>query len=209
MSDNQEILILGYSGHAYVLIEAALSNGIKTTGYFDYHESKKNPYHLAYLGFEKLVDIKAIAQQKPVFPAVGDNRIRRKLIDLLDEKGIQQINIIAAHAQISKSVNMGHSNFISFGAIINAQAQIGNACIVNTGAIVEHECEFADAVHVAPGAVLAGNVRVGEGSFIGAQSVVKEGISIGNQVIIGAGSVVLKDIPHGETWVGNPAKRIK
>jgi len=28
-------------------------------------------------------------------------------------------------------------------------------------------------------------------------------------VIVGAGSVVISDIPDNETWVGNPAKKLR
>lgn len=44
-------------------------------------------------------------------------------------------------------------------------------------------------------------VRIGSGSVI-------LPVSIGDDVIIGAGSVVTKDVPTGETWAGNPARRI-
>jgi acetyltransferase-like isoleucine patch superfamily enzyme len=52
-------------------------------------------------------------------------------------------------------------------------------------------------------------VSVGEGSLIGANTVIKPGVIIGSNVTIGAGSVVLRDILDGETWGGNPARKIK
>jgi acetyltransferase-like isoleucine patch superfamily enzyme len=52
-------------------------------------------------------------------------------------------------------------------------------------------------------------VCVGESSLIGANAVIKPGVIIGSNVTIGAGSVVLRDIPDGETWAGNPARKIK
>ena len=35
-----------------------------------------------------------------------------------------------------------------------------------------------------------------------------KGVTIGARAVIGAGSVVTKDVPDGEIWAGNPAKRI-
>ena len=32
---------------------------------------------------------------------------------------------------------------------------------------------------------------------------------VGDQVVIGAGAVVLNDIPSGETWVGNPSRKLR
>ena len=34
------------------------------------------------------------------------------------------------------------------------------------------------------------------------------GVTIGARAVIGMGAVVTKDVPDGETWVGNPARLI-
>lgn len=47
-----------------------------------------------------------------------------------------------------------------------------------------------------------------EGVSIGANATIMCGIKIGKSAMIGAGSVVLKDVPPGEIWAGNPAKKI-
>lgn len=47
-----------------------------------------------------------------------------------------------------------------------------------------------------------------EGAVIGANATILPGITIGNKSIIGAGSVVTHSVPDGETWVGNPARKI-
>lgn len=44
---------------------------------------------------------------------------------------------------------------------------------------------------------------------IGSNATILGGITIGKGAVIGAGSVVTKDVPPGETWVGNPAKQIQ
>jgi len=45
--------------------------------------------------------------------------------------------------------------------------------------------------------------------FIGANSIILKGVRIGKGAVVGAGSVVTKNIPDGEVWAGNPAKKIK
>jgi UDP-N-acetylbacillosamine N-acetyltransferase len=209
VSGSKDLYILGYAGHAFVVIEAAVESGWNVKGYFDFEPALNNPFKLPYMGFEKKVVLKSIVSGHSVFPAIGNNFIRRKLIELLESEKISQAIISEPSARISKSVTIGLSTLVSANASINAMAQIGKACIINTGSIVEHECKLDDFVHIAPGSVLAGNVRIGDNSFIGANSVLKENISIGKNVVIGAGSVVLKDVADNETWIGNPAKRIK
>ena len=46
------VAIVGYSGHAYVIIDILLSAGRLVTAYCDSEEKAFNPYHLDYLGEE-------------------------------------------------------------------------------------------------------------------------------------------------------------
>lgn len=200
--------ILGYSGHAYVVLDAIYSNNIEVLGYFDKTEAKINPYHISYKGYEKdIVDFNQIIH--PLFPAMGDNGIRKKLHMFIEEKNLLQTTVVNLSASISPKATLGQSSLVSAKATINSLVNIGKACIINTAAVVEHECFVGDYSHIAPGAILAGNVKIGQSCFIGAGAIVKQGVQIADNVTIGAGAVVLKNINEGEVWVGNPAKRLK
>ena len=48
--------------------------------------------------------------------------------------------------------------------------------------------------------------RVCRGASIGAGAVILPGLTIGEGAMIGAGAVVTRNVPPGETWVGNPAR---
>lgn len=52
-------------------------------------------------------------------------------------------------------------------------------------------------------------IDIGQGVFIGARCIILKGVHIGDRCVVGAGSVVTKDIPAGEIWGGNPARKIK
>lgn len=207
MSDSSTILI-GYSGHAYVVAETALENGIFIIGYSDKQEVELNPFKLDYLGFEKDDHFVGWRENSSFILGIGDNRLRQNIARLIEDKKREIRTIIHSSASVSVNSVIGSGTFINRNVSVNALAMIGKNVILNTGCIIEHECVLEDAVHIAPGAVLAGNVFIGERSFIGANSVIKQGVLIGKDVIIGAGSVVIKDVPDNETWVGNPAKRI-
>jgi sugar O-acyltransferase (sialic acid O-acetyltransferase NeuD family) len=208
VSKSKNLYILGYSGHAYVVIDVATGNGYRIKGYFDKNETVLNPYDIHYFGDENLVSIRQIVKNSYVFPAIGSNRIRKNMIDFIESNQLNEVLLIDSRAIISPKVSIGYSTFVAPCAILNSLSDVGRGCIVNTGAIVEHESTIGDFTHVAPGAVLAGNVNVGKNVLIGANSVVKQGITIGDDVIVGAGAVVVKNIPSGETWVGNPAKML-
>jgi sugar O-acyltransferase (sialic acid O-acetyltransferase NeuD family) len=208
VSESKQVFILGYSGHAYVVIESLLDAGYSIAGYFDYQEASKNPYHLSYLGFEGNEDVKSIVQNHLVFPAVGENSIREKLVHLFDTLELQQFVAIDPSAQVSKTAQVGTSSYIGKNVAINAQAIIGRGAIINTQATVEHECIVEDFVHIAPNAVLCGNVHVGKKSFLGANTVVRQNTNIIADVVVGSGSVVVKSIEEKGIWVGNPVKKI-
>ena len=208
MLDNNDIIIIGFSGHGLVVSDAALASKMNLKYYSEINIQVKNPYNLLYIGNENNEEFAAWNSEKQFVLGIGDNAIRHKIALFIVSKNKEILNVIHPTASISDSVLIGKGNFISKQTSINPLVQIGNFCIINTGAIIEHECIIMDAVHIAPGAVLAGNVTVGERTFVGANSVIKQDITIGKNVIIGAGSVIINDIEDGKTVVGNPGKII-
>ncbi|MGB1307433.1 MAG: acetyltransferase [Oceanihabitans sp.] len=208
MLESKNIFILGYSGHAYVVLDTLLSNNYKIKGYFNKTKTNSNPYNLSYLGDENNVAIQTIIKEDFIFPAIGSNTIRKKVIAFIEANHLNQTVLIDTSAKVSKQALIKKSTLVGPRAIINSMAEIGKGCIINSGTIIEHECKIGNFTHIAPGTVLAGSVSVGNEVFIGANATILPGIKIGNKAVIGAGAVVIKDIGENETWVGNPAKRI-
>lgn len=199
------LIIIGYSGHAYVCIENALINGWKISGYCDTSEKSLNPFNLQYLGNEQ----DYLSQNKDVFSfiGIGDNFLREKIYTNIPSTFI---NLIHSKSIVSPTVTFKDNQniLINAGVVVNAFARIGKGVILNTSSIIEHECVIGDFTHIAPGAVLAGNVTVDERTFIGANVVIKQGIHIGKNAIIGAGAVVIRDVLDNEIVAGNPSKVI-
>ena len=206
---DKKIVLVGYSGHAYVVGDSLLKKKISITHYTEKSEVNFNPFDLNFLGNESSDTFLGWGKNYAFALCIGDNKLRTKSGELILLKEEELINVIDINSSVSTFLEIGQGNFIAKNVSVNAFCKLGNFCILNTGSIIEHECVIENGVHIAPGAVLAGNVSVGENSFIGANSVIKQGMCIGKNVTLGAGSVVLRNIPNNETWVGNPAKRIK
>lgn len=209
MSDPKKVFLFGYSGHSYVIIESFMEAGFIIAGYFDYHEANTNPYQIPYYGFEDCVDVLHIVKDNFVFPSIGDNAMRAKLISFFEKNKLRQCILINPSAKVSKTTSIGLSTYVGMNAIINAQSQIGKGVIINTAAIIEHECVIKDFCHIGPSAVLCGNVTIGEAAFIGANSVIKNNISTCAEIVVGAGTVVVKTIEQKGIWLGNPSKKLK
>jgi sugar O-acyltransferase (sialic acid O-acetyltransferase NeuD family) len=204
----KELIVLGYSGHAYVVIEVAKNCGFKSKAYLDFTEATKNPFNLDYLGNENLFKHSSLSSNISFFPAVGNNLIRKKMIELMRKNQWQETIITHSSAQISESSIIGKSTLICPNVVINSLAIIGDGCIINTSAIVEHEVQIGNYTHIAPGALILGACKVGNNCQVGAGAIIKQGVVIGDDVIIGAGAVVLNNIEDNQTWIGNPAKQL-
>ena len=204
-----KVHLFGYSGHAYVVIESLLNSDLPVVGYIDNSPANENPYKLNYTGSEKKDHLPQKVGTDFVFPAIGDNKVREKIDNYIQDNNLRTLTVTDSSASVSPTAIVQESTYIGKNVCVNAQATIGRGVILNTACVIEHECKIGDYVHIAPNTTLAGNVKVGKGSFVGAGAVIKQGVRIGESVTIGAGAVVINDIPDNETWVGNPAKRIK
>ena len=207
MLENKSVII-GYSGHAYVVAESYQSNGKQLNYYTNLVEATTNPFNLDYLGFELESNFKGWQMGLDFILGIGDNDLRHRVAKLILSKSKIISSVIDINCTLSKSAKIGVGVFASKGVLVNAFSKIGDFVILNTGCIIEHECIICDHVHIAPGAVLAGNVEIGDQTFIGANSVIKQGVKIGKEVVVGAGTVVLNDIPDGKKLVGNPNRYI-
>jgi sugar O-acyltransferase (sialic acid O-acetyltransferase NeuD family) len=201
------MIIIGYSGHGFVVYGIVTAAGKTVTGYCDSEEKQYNPFSLRYLGIETSDAAIAAFSTTEFFIAVGNNNTREKIFRTLAAKNVQPANAVHPSAIIDPSATIAKNGvMIAANVVINPLAKIGTGAICNTGCIIEHECIVGNFAHIAPGAVLCGAVKVGTNSFVGANAVIRQGINVGNNVMIGAGAVVLKDVPDNVTVMGVPAQ---
>ncbi|HMI79795.1 MAG TPA: acetyltransferase [Ferruginibacter sp.] len=201
------MILIGYSGHAFVVYGIFKAAGKNVIGYCDVAEKELDPFGLSYYGTETSENGLEALKQNGFFIAIGDNLTRNKIFDKLEQKKLLPANAIHPSVIMDGSVKIAaHGVMIAANVTINPLAQIGKGAICNTGCIIEHECIVGDFTHIGPGAVLCGNVKIGDGTFVGANAVIKQGIVIGKNVMIGAGAVVVKDVPDNTRVVGVPAK---
>src|SRR4029079_269454 len=132
------VAIVGYSGHAYVIVDILLNAGRLVTAYCDAEEKALNPYNLTYLGKES----EAIEQLKDFdfFACVGHNGIREKIHTQLAKLIGDPINAIHPSAVISASVKMGNGVMIAANSTLNPMVEIGNGVVCNTSSTIDHEC---------------------------------------------------------------------
>jgi len=117
------------------------------------------------------------------------------------------------------------------GATIGAGCNLNAHTLVEGGGVLGDRVTLKSGVHVWDGVILEDDVfcgpnatftndreprsrvrapllftRVCRGASIGAGAIILPGLRIGEGAMIGAGSVVTRNVPDGETWLGNPAR---
>ena len=196
---NLVLSLIGFGGHAKVLLDIARLNGLSINSLYDDDIQKKN---LFYNSIEIKVPVDYAINDNTII-AVGNNHIRKNIC--VKASNAKWSSIIHPSAIISKDVFIDEGTVIMAGVVIQPGSTIGRHCIINTGACIDHDCIIEDFVHVAPKAALAGGVMIGEGSLIGIGSSIVPNVKVGKWSTIGAGSAVICDIPDYCIAVGVPA----
>jgi len=203
----ERLIIIGASGQGKVVADIAINlKKWKTIAYLD--DNKTISSCMGYPVIGKTNDFLSFLEDSDFCIAIGDNRTRQSIFEILDNKNASIVSLIHPSSTIGSFVEIGKGTVIMAGVVVNACTKIGKACIINTSSSVDHDNILGDFVHISPGAHLAGNVSIGTRTWIGLGSSIIQNVSICEDVIIGAGSVVLKNIIKDGTYVGTPGRKI-
>ncbi len=207
---SKEIVLVGYSGHSFVIADILLAAKLSIAGYCENEIKSKNPFALKYLESENVFfSFKENSTTYDAFVCIGDSFIRQRIFKNLINIGVNIINAIHPRSVVGNHVTFGKGIMVAGNATINPGCYIGDGVICNTSCSIDHECIIGDFSHIAPGAVLCGNVTIGKNCFIGANATIIPGKKINDRITVGAGSVVTSDLIEPGIYVGSPAKLIK
>lgn len=126
----------------------------------------------------------------------------RELSNIIEGCKIGQLTKIHSHVWIGGKVKIGKNCFIEAFAFIPDGVTIEDDVFIGP-----HVCFTNDKQPPSFGKHWA-DTLVKKGASIGANATILPGVTIHEGAKVGAGSVVTKDVPAGETWAGNPAKKI-
>jgi len=202
------VYLLGAGKHATELSEYLnCNNEYQLAGYVINQDNAASHPNIA----KPVISLPSFLEKHPaalniaLIGAIGNYK-RESIIEQLENKGYQFINVIHQHNYISPSIKIGYGNCIAPGCVINANVCIGNHCIVNSNCNISHDCILENYVTISPGVTIAGNVNINEGVFIGTGATIIPGITIGNGAYVAAGACVTKDVPPHVMVAGVPAR---
>jgi sugar O-acyltransferase (sialic acid O-acetyltransferase NeuD family) len=202
---SQQLIILGFGGHARSVADVALVLGYKSLVFVD-EQAREGEIFLNFPVF------KSFTPDEPkdwcAFPASGNSSVRQAQTELIEQQGWQLVSLIAPSATLGIGCKVGNGVFVGQQAHIGPMAKVGRGSIINTGAVVEHECNVGEWTHISVNATMAGRTSLGDFSMLGAGSTVIDGLDVASNVTIGAGAVVIKNIRFSGIYVGAPAHRL-
>jgi len=108
---------------------------------------------------------------------------------------------------IEDDVEIGTNTSIDRGALGNTIIRKGSK--IDNLVIIAHNVIVGEHTLVIGGAILCGSSQVGKNCWIAPGACVRNGKKVGDNCTVGLGAIVTKDIPDGDTWIGNPAVPIK
>ncbi|WP_080776636.1 N-acetyltransferase [Chryseobacterium phocaeense] len=136
-------------------------------------------------------------------------------------KTIGEHTMIWQYCVVLPNAIIGENCNINYNVFIENNVYIGNNVTIKPGVQIWDGISIEDNVFIGPNVTFSNDkypvskntnfnllqTIVKKGASIGANATILPGITIHENAVIGAGSVVTKDVPAGETWFGNPAKK--
>jgi UDP-N-acetylglucosamine acyltransferase len=101
------------------------------------------------------------------------------------------------------------NSFCTVDAGLREPTSIGARTFLMSKVHVGHDAQIGADCELAPGTVIAGHVVLEDGVRCGVGVLIRPFIRVGAGARLGAGAVVVKDVPAGEVWAGNPARRLR
>jgi sugar O-acyltransferase (sialic acid O-acetyltransferase NeuD family) len=141
--------------------------------------------------------------------AIGDNKIRRKVVHEVEKKipNFKWETLISKDSIISDKAKIGEGSMIISGTVININTNIGKHCLINTRSTIDHDNTWEDFTSSGPGVSSAGNVKIKKNSHIGIGSTIKEKVIIGENTLVGGHSFVNKNCKKNSIYYGVPAQK--
>ncbi len=213
-TQKKNIVIIGASGHAKVIIDIVRQEGrFNISGLLDQSvDTGEQIPGCPVLGKEEdLPELIKSHSLAGAIIAIGDNSVRSKVANRIRKTNPELPFVSAVHpsASIAADVSIGEGTVVMAGASVGPCSSIGRFCILNTNCSLDHDSVLEDFASLAPRATTGGNCRIGEYSAICIGAVLIHGIDIDKQTVVGAGSLVMQDLASFVVAYGSPAKVIR
>ena len=141
--------------------------------------------------------------------AVGDPRVRSRLIDRCVNRGARFVTLVHPSVLRPDRVVFGEACVVCAGTIFSTNVTVGRGVVVNFGCRIGHDVRVEDLASIMPNVSIGGETVIGEGAFLGIGATIVNRVKVGAWSVIGAGSVVIDDVPSNTVVAGVPSRVIR
>ena len=201
---NKTLVIIGSGGQFNSIKNVTDRLGIRVTC-IDFKEASSLRKNDVYYIEEDLLSfyVKESSIENNFIIGIGDNIVRQKYFNVVNNNEGTLINLISDTSVIDKNLTLGVGNYFSHLSFVSRNCKMGDNNIINSSSVIEHDVSIGSNCHIAPNATICGSVLLQDNVTIGAGSVILPNVSISSNVIIGAGSVITKNIYEPGKYIGS------
>ena len=197
-------MVIGSSGHAKSVLEAADSAGFVVDGTISTENSDGD------IGFASLIsalhDVDIVTTALALGHGVNHVRFRafEEVLSVFPQA--QFPPIVHSSAWVSPTASLGRGSVVLAQASVGSGSTLGVGALINTGASLDHDSTLGDFASLGPGARTGGNTLIGPRTMLGLQAGILQGRTIGEDTVVGAHSLVIEDIPALSVAIGTPCR---
>jgi sugar O-acyltransferase (sialic acid O-acetyltransferase NeuD family) len=189
----KRLLVVGAGGHGRSVAEAAvLSDQFEVVGFLD----DGLPIGTSVLNAVVLGSTASMSQHlaatDQAIVAIGNNALREKLLQKLNEACFEFATVIHPRAIVSPSASLGAGSAVMAGAVLGTEASLGVGTIVNCGAVVDHQAKVEDYGHLGVNASMAGGTVLGRNAWMQSGAAIGYGVCVPPGFVLEPGVSVMK-----------------
>ncbi len=208
----KNLLILGAGGFGREVYNLALhckaqSNQFIIKGFLDDNKEALD----CFVGYPKVIsNINDYAVEKDdVFVcAIGRIDIKKKVCNIIINKGGEFINLIHPTTIINQNVKLGR------GILLFMYTNVSNDCIINDFVTIQgfvglgHDTEIGEWSHINTYSFTGGGVKIGKEVIVHTRATILPRVKVLSNSTIGACSLVIKNVKENTSVFGIPAIRL-
>ena len=208
----KELIIVGASGFGREMVKYVEDiNSVNPTwalkGFIDDNLNSLDDYICDYHVIGTIKDWQP-AENEEFVCALAFPAVKKKVVELLQEKGAKFVTLIHPSAMLHTYCTIGKGVVITPNSVISANASIGDFASI-LGSSVAHDASVGDWSTLSGKCALNGHVQCGKMVYMGCGVLVAPSKKIGDNATVGIGSVVINNVKAGTRVFGNPAKKIE
>lgn len=206
--DRERVLIIGAGQVSEQVIDILLDDKDKyVAGIVDSYKTTYNSYSYPFFNCDifNCTDFIDNSYYDTAIVAIGGNKramaLRKKVYEILKQKGVKFTNAIGNNANIRRAVSIGENNIIMHNCFIGTGAHIGNNNIISYGSCIGHHNNIGSDNLFAPAVSIAGDVTIGDGNIFMTGVNIISFATIGSSIVFPVGYNVMEDVPDGANLI--------